>query len=174
MLKKACAFISCALFLAACTTPLPKYKNPHPSAEDAHLTFESDFEYHTFFSVNIRNTADACGRFESAGYLLKVDSIFIFDKPNKEVSITVPSQQMVGIDANHSFSDPTYRSSCHPKPVFFFAEPRQTYIVRMNRVIESVKRNGDRNGFCYVTVEKLGDDKLRAKITSVTSSMCNQ
>ncbi|WP_460565834.1 hypothetical protein [Hydrogenophaga aquatica] len=95
MLKKACAFISCALFLAACTTPLPKYKNPHPSAEDAHLTFESDFEYHTFFSVNIRNTADACGRFESAGYLLKVDSIFIFDKPNKEVSITVPSQQMV-------------------------------------------------------------------------------
>ena len=65
---------SLVLMLQGCTTPGPTYKNLNPSPLDAELSFESDFELHTHFSVNTSRGTE-CEKYETVGYLLKTDSV---------------------------------------------------------------------------------------------------
>jgi hypothetical protein len=116
--SKAFVVVLAALLLHGCTTPAPTYKNLKPSPNDAELSFESDFELHTHFSINTQR-GSSCGKFETVGYLLKANSIFIYDRPNKEIKVMVPTGKPIGVAGYHYFSDPGYRSNCYPGGHFF-------------------------------------------------------
>jgi|LakMenEpi03Aug12_release.lakeMendotaPanAssembly.Ray.scaffolds.fasta_scaffold636939_2 hypothetical protein len=135
------------LALTACGTATPTYKNLYPSPSDAQLSFESDFDLRTNFSVNTEINSKQCGKYEFAGYLLKIDSIFLFDKPNNELKIQVPAEKTIGVSGRHFFSDGKYTSDCFPPTVFFTPEPNAKYVVKMNL----------KDRYCFMSVTKNGD-----------------
>lgn len=121
------------LFLAACTTPAPTYKYSSPLPSDPTISFESDFDMHTHFSVNNKAPEqNNCADFDSAGYLLKKDSIFIYDKANRNLQIKAPADKLISVSAYHSFGDPSYKSSCGPLTRAFVPEKMKEYMVKMN------------------------------------------
>lgn len=166
----ASAFIS---LCAACTTPPPSYKNPAAS-DNAKVSFESDFELHTHFYINTEATPESCGKFERAGYLLKRDSFFIYDKANYEVKAEIPSNKVVGVMGNHHFDDPTYRASCFPKPVFFTPEANANYIVKVNVIRTDNGRRLPTSGLCYVSVTNVKADGSLLNVKTDTQSPCSK
>ncbi|WP_076591216.1 hypothetical protein [Herminiimonas arsenitoxidans] len=169
------ALTSALIFLcAACnTTPPPNYKNPI-APDNAKVSFESDFELHTHFYVNTDNTPQSCGKFERAGYLLKRDSILLYDKANYEIKIEVPSNKVVGISASHYFDDPTYRSSCFPKPVFFTPEANANYIVKVNLIRTDRGGRLPLGGQCYVSVANLKTDGSYVNVKTNAKPPCKE
>lgn len=159
------------LILGACTTPAPTYKNPAPLANDAEISFESDYVRHTHFSVNTDRAGVSCGKFKSVGYLLKADSVFIYDKPNTEIIVKVPTKKMIGVGGYHAYDDPGYKSSCYPKSLFFTPAPNEKYIVKMNRIIKGTNWKGDIKSVCYLSVKKVGSngDKTAVKLDKPAS-----
>lgn len=145
------SIVTLAVILSACTTPAPTYRNINPSPTDAEISFESDFDLHTHFSLNTTREA-ACGKFESVGYLLKADSIFIYDKPNKEIKVKVPTGKQIGVAGYHYFSDPSYRASCYPQGQFFTPMPFGKYVVRMNKTTLSNDRSNRETAFCFISI----------------------
>ena len=137
----------CALVLNACGTAAPTYRHLSPAPTDAQLSFESDFDLHTNFSVNTEINNKQCGKYETVGYLLKTDSIFLFDKPNTEIKIQVPSEKTIGVSGRHFFSDGRYTSNCFPPTVFFTPENNAKYVVKMHL----------QNQYCFLSVTKNGD-----------------
>lgn len=167
--KVSLACMSAVLFMsAACTTPAPTYKNSMPSADDAEVIFESDFELHTHFKANIDRSESSCGTYQSTGYLLKKDSILIYDKPNLEIKIKVPTKKLIGIAGYHYFSDPTYRSNCYPPDRFFTPEPNETYVVKLNKI--SADRGG--GGYCYLSVESMAANGNRTPVKTIARPAC--
>ena len=154
---------SIALALNACTTPAPTYKNTSSSPSDAQISFESDFDLHTRFSVNTERGTH-CGKFESVGYLLKANSVFIYDKPNKEIKVKVPVGKAIGVAGYHSFSDPGYKANCYPKGHFFIPEPNGNYVVKMNKISQGVDWKGNEKGLCYISIEEIDSHGDRKKI----------
>jgi hypothetical protein len=122
-----------ALQLAACTTPPPTYKYVSQLPDDPQLSFESDFNLHTNFSVNIKAPEkNSCKDFDTAGYLLKTDSPTIYDKPNLKLQIKAPADKNISVSASHFFSNGAYVSRCGPLTVMFVPEKGKHYIVKMN------------------------------------------
>ena len=162
------------ILCAACsTTPPPSYQSP-VSSDNAKVSFESDFELHTHFFVNAGITPQSCGKFERAGYLLKRDSILLYDKPNREIKIEVPSDRIVGIGASHYFDDPTYRASCYPKSVFFKPEAKGTYIIKVNLVNSASEGRLPVSGQCFISVTNLKADGSLANVKTETKSPCSK
>jgi hypothetical protein len=139
------ALISASV-LNACGTAAPIYKNLYPAPSDAQLSFESDFDLRTNFSVNTEINSKQCGKYQYAGYLLKIDSIFLFDKPNNELKIQVPAEKTIGVSGRHFISDGKYTSDCFPPTVFFTPEPNAKYVVKMNL----------KDRYCFMSVTKNG------------------
>jgi hypothetical protein len=158
-----------ALFLNACAahSNMATYKNPNPAENNAKVSFETDFDLHTYFSVNASRNEQSCGKFESVGYLLKADSIFIYDKPNKEINITVPASRLIGVAGYHKYNDPGYRANCFPDGHFFVAQPNSKYIVKVNIT-------GKDNGFCNISVSEVSNSGDRKQVQYVTPPLCKK
>jgi len=121
------------LSASACTTPKPSYSY-QALPNDPIIEFESDYDTHTFFSVNTKDPEkNMCDDFDSAGFILHADSIFIYDKPNTEASIQVPANQPISVRAHHLFNGAGYRSSCGPIIKSFVPESGKIYIAHMIR-----------------------------------------
>ena len=142
-------FVTLAVILSACTTPAATYRNINPSLADAEISFESDFDLHTHFSLNTTREP-TCGKFESVGYLLKTDSVFIYDKPNKEIRVKVPTGKPIGVSGYHHYSDPSYGASCYPPGHFFTPKPFEKYVVKMNKSTLDRK-----NAVCFISINKV-------------------
>lgn len=160
--------------LSACTTAPPNYRNPSPASDDARIGFESDYELHTHFSTSLDAGAEGCGKFETVGYLLKVDSIFLYDRSNHAISIDVPSRRIVGVAGHHSFRDPARRTSCYPKPLFFTPEPHGVYRVRMNSINYPRELPGNIVGLCYLSVEEIRQDRSSTRVAAQTRPSCGK
>lgn len=163
--------IATIALISACTTAPPTYKAPTPSAANAELSFESDFELHSFFSLNTEY-GERCGKFESVGYLLKADSIFLYDKPNTALNVTVPSGKIIGVKGYHSFKDPSISSSCFPKDVFFTPLPGEKYVAKLNLIRQTADSKG--KAMCFLSVEGIGGDGKRLALETTNTPRCNQ
>ncbi|HEY8607878.1 MAG TPA: hypothetical protein VIM12_12255 [Noviherbaspirillum sp.] len=133
-LKATASLCVSTLFLAGCamTTPPPTYKYVANSA-DPTISFESDFVLQTHFFVNTRAAEDnRCADFDRAGYLLKKDSIFIYDKANHQLALKAPADVPVAVRGYHHFSDGTFTSHCGPLTTIFTPEKSKKYAVKMN------------------------------------------
>lgn len=164
-----------ALALGACsTTPPPTYRHSQPALEDAAFSFESDYELHTHFSVNTQRGA-SCGKFETVGYLLKPESIFLYDKANREINVQVPSRRLVGVGGYHYFSDPSFTSSCYPGSHFFVPEPRAKYVVKMNRTeTQSSSRRSTTSASCSISVLQISDNGSRKPVDTFPPPPCSK
>jgi hypothetical protein len=160
---KTLILLTAILALNACTTPAPTYRNLSPSSDDAHISFESDFELHTHFLANISGNT-SCKSFKSTGYILKADSIFIYDKPNTEIEITAPAGKLIGVGGYHQYSDPGYTANCYPKSRFFIPEPNEKYVVKMNKVSQGINWKGEKKWMCYISVEKIDSNGSKEKV----------
>lgn len=169
MHKRSLLIICASILIGACTTPPPTYKNPEPLPTDAKVSFESDFELHTFFSTSINR--DLCSKFETVGYLLKKDSIFIYDKPNHQINISVPFGIPIGVTGYHKYDDPGYRSNCYPPGFTFSPEPMKNYVVKLNLV-----KNGDSgsSGYCYLGVQEIEPDGKRLPVKTTPLQKCSK
>jgi hypothetical protein len=169
-----------AFLLNACTISAPTYKNLNQSPQDAELSFESDFELHSFFSIKI-----GCGKFETVGYLLKADSIFLIDKPNKEIKVPVPTGHIIGTKGEYSYSapggpamygapgTPSITTSCSPPPHYFTPQPNGKYVVRLN--VSNNKENdwrGRKETFCYLSIEQVDNNGNKKKVESNAAPIC--
>lgn len=127
--------ILCLLVLNGCTTPAPTYQYVATSAADPQISFESDFVLHTDFHVNINSSdLNLCNDYDFVGYLLKADSILIYDKPNREIKIRVPSNKNITVRANHYYSDGGRTVSCGPIARKFIPLENARYVVNMQAV----------------------------------------
>ena len=150
------------LTVAGCTTPPPTYRFDSVASDPA-ISFESAFVRHTHFSVNVKDVGkNACVDFETAGYLLKVDSIFLYDKPSTEIRIKAPANKPVAIKAWHVYSDPAYMSSCGPLTRVFTPESGTNYVVKLN----------EENKRCFVSVASVDRDGRRKEVPSRTLPQC--
>jgi len=148
------------LALAGCSvTTKPDYLY-QPQASDPVLVFNSDFDLHTLFYVNIDPASNySCKTYRLAGYILHKDSIFVFDTPNKEFQISVPADQKVAVQALHSFSDGQYSSRCGPLYKSFTPQKGRTYLVKMNRT----------HDYCSLSISDLTDPRSPVLATSLTT-----
>ncbi len=147
--------ILCFGVLTGCTTPAPTYKYIATSASDPQISFESDFVLHTNFSVNITNPdLNLCNDYDSVGYLLKADSILIYDKPNREIKIQVPSNKFILVHALHYYSDGGRTVRCGPITKKFMPLDNHQYVVNMQAV----------NGFCGLQVLSVDENNQRTEI----------
>ena len=136
LLEMKTAFSSIAsLLLVACTTPLPTYTYTTSSNDDPQIEFKSDFVLHTKFGINVADTvANRCADYQSVGYILKKDSIFIYDKPNAEIKIHTPRDNPVIVVSTHHFDGGDYRSSCGPLRRKFIARAGISYTVNLAKL----------------------------------------
>lgn len=154
----------CVLF-SACTTPAPTYKY-QAAATDPVISMESDYELHTHFFVNTKDTAaNKCEDFDRAGYLLKVDSIFVYDKSNKEITIRSAANKPITISAEHFYSDPGVNRHCGPLLRTFIPAAGGKYVAKMN----------DLGKVCALTIDRI-DEKTQTKETapSIDQSKCSK
>jgi len=128
------AVFTALLAIAGCTATRPNYSY-NAAASDPVLLFQSDFDYHTWFEINIDpDGANACKNFKSAGYTLHVDSrLIIGAKPDQEVQARVPAGRPVAVKAHYNFSSGLGNDSCGPIYVTFTPEQGKTYLVRVAR-----------------------------------------
>lgn len=121
------------LLMAGCGKSLPDYSYS-PQGSDATVVFNSEFDLHTFFNVNINPAGgNVCADYQSAGFILHKDSIFVLDKPNKDLRINVPTDQPVSIQVVHDFNGGNSYSYCGPVGLTFSPEKGKTYLVTMHR-----------------------------------------
>jgi hypothetical protein len=152
-----------ALLLCACTTPAPTYKYPSPAPTDPNISFESDFVLHTHFSVNNKAPDEnRCADFDTAGYLLKEDSVFIYDKASYTLQVKTPASKPLAVSAYHSFGDGSYSVSCGPLTLMFTPEKAKEYFVKMN-LEEKV---------CYMSVQSSDEVGKRVPVASKTLPKC--
>ncbi len=170
---KALVLLAAAFALNACTTPAPTYRNLSPSSIDAQISYESDFELHTHFSVNTSGNT-SCKNFKTTGYILKADSIFIYDKPNTEIKITTPAGKLIGVGGYHQYSDPGYTANCYPKSRFFIPEPNGRYVVKMNKISLGKNWKGQAKGMCFISVEKINSDGNREQVKLSKKAGCTK
>ena len=137
------------LVISGCTTPKATY---HYQKQDGDPTvyFESDFDLHTHFFVNNNAKNNLCVDEQRAGYILKVDSMFIYDTANKQLSIVVPKDQSLIVMAHHSFSDGSVSKSCGPVRTMFTPEARHEYVAKMNL-------SGSK---CFITIHDKATNQL--------------
>jgi len=159
-----------ALLLNACATHsnMATYKNPNPAENNAKVSFETDFDLHTYFSINVTRNENSCGRYDSVGYLLKADSIFIYDKPNKEINITIPAGKVVGVAGYHKYDDPGYRGSCYPEGRFFTAQSNGKYVIKMNVT------NLGKTGYCHISVSEVNRNGDRKPVEYINPPACTK
>jgi hypothetical protein len=146
------ALVPMCILFSACTTPAPTYK--YQAAEtDPVISMESDYELHTHFFVNTKNpAANRCDDFDRAGYLLKVNSIFLYDKSSKEINIRSAANKPITVSAEHIFSDPGESRHCGPLLRTFTPLAGGRYVAKMN----------DLGKICALTVDRI-DDKTQAR-----------
>lgn len=158
-----------AMTLTGCLTKpqIINYKNPAPSQNDAHLSFRSDFETHTYFSVN-DNPVEKCADFKSIGYVLNADSIFLYDKPNKEINIKMPSGSPIAIHGYHKFSDPGVNSTCFPPSQIFTPKAGEIYEVNM-----ALRAQKGTDGLCSLAVNKLLGDGTKTPVKTEKFGFCD-
>lgn len=158
------ALLAIALFLlAGCTTPAPTYRFANASPTDPEISFESDFELHTRFAVNTKEPeGQMCSNFDSVGYLLKANSIFIYDRPNTTITIKAPANKPISVSAHHSFSDPGYRANCGPLTQVFTPFEGKKYVAKLNLV----------DKLCYLSVASVEPDGQRIPVSSRIVGRC--
>jgi hypothetical protein len=154
-----------SFLFSACTTPAPTYKY-QAASNDPVVSMESDFELHTHFFVNTKNpAANKCEDFDRAGYLLKVDSIFVYDKSNKEIAIRSAAGKPITISAEHIYSDPGQSQHCGPLLRTFTPEAGGKYVAKMN----------DMGKICTFTISRI-DEKTQSRdlVPSMASPKCTK
>jgi len=105
---------------------------------DPELVFNSDFELHTYFYVNVEPASNmACRKFKLAGYILHREAANTRDAPKKEFSIYVPADQEVAVGAYHHFRIDNDFSICGPLYLAFTPKKGETYRVRMAELSSS-------------------------------------
>jgi hypothetical protein len=133
-MNKFLAIIIALLIIPGCMTTKPNYSFD-AGADDPVLIFNSDFELHTFFSVNTDPASNnSCKKFALAGYILHKNSIFIYDTPNEEFQIKVPAGQAITVEAFHNFSDPSQYSRCGPLLASFIPQKGKIYKITMHEI----------------------------------------
>jgi hypothetical protein len=158
-----------ALVIVGCTTPqVIHYKNPNPSSSDVPVTFRSDLNTHIYFMVN-GNPSEVCANFKNIGYVLNMDSIFLYDKPNKEINLSLPSGKPIGVASWHKYDDPGQRSNCFPPSRLFTPEAGEKYEVRMSFI--NVKGT---DGMCKITVDKLIADGTKVPVSTSPYPDCKK
>lgn len=158
-----------AMTIVGCTTPqVIHYKTPDPtSGSNAHLKFISELDTHTYFSVN-DHPEEKCADFKPIGYILNTDSMFLYDKPNKEINIDTPSGQPVAIHSYHKFDHPTLKSSCFPPRQLFTPEAGGNYEVRMG--YKALKGS---DGICFIAVNKVSEDGAKTPVRLEKFGFCD-
>jgi len=137
------------LAISGCTTPKATY---HHQKQDGDPTvyFDSDFDLHTHFFVNNNADNNLCADEQRVGYILKVDSMFIYDKANPQLSIVVPKDKPIIVMGNHSFSNGSRTTTCGPVRTMFTPKAGHEYVAKMN--LSSSK--------CYITIHDKSDNQL--------------
>lgn len=158
-----------AMTIVGCTTPqVIQYKNPNPtSSNNAHLKFISELTTHTYFSVN-DHPQEKCADFKPIGYVLNTDSIFLYDKPNKEINIDIPTGKQVAIHSYHKYGDPNFKSSCFPPRQLFTPEAGENYEVRMG-----YKALKGTDGVCFIAVDKVSEDGTKTPVQLEKFGFCD-
>lgn len=153
------------LLLAGCGKLVPNYSYIAQNS-DATIIFDSEFDLHTFFSVNINPAGNnMCSDYSYVGFILHRDSIFVYDKPNTDLSIRIPTDQLVSVQANHSFNGGTFSSHCGPVGLTFKPEKGKTYLVTM------LRRDGiGKKTYCAISIK---DAESRVGVNYVNSSKCS-
>lgn len=137
------------LTMFGCTTPPPTYRYTSIDDNDPEITFDSNFSLHTFFSINTKVASNnRCSDFDSVGYILKRDSLLIYDKPNHSIHIRVRPNHAVTIRALHQFNDATYTSKCGP--IFQQFTPLTGTKYRVDLF--------DRDKYCALSIRQLAED----------------
>lgn len=153
-----------AVLCSGCTTPAPTYRY-EGGAGDPKVSFASDFELHTHFSVNVNDAGrNSCADFDRVGYLLKKDSAFLYDKANTNISIQVPAGKPVAVMALHTYSDPAYGANCGPLTRVFTPVRDTNYVVKLN-VAGKV---------CFLTVASVDADGQQAPARSTPAPKCER
>ena len=158
---KTFAFLA-PILLFGCKTPPPNYKYT-PTGNDASISFESDFALHTKFKVNTsRPEQNLCSDFVTSGYILKKDSVFIYDTPNLAINISAPASAPIAVSASHEYTDGTFYSSCGPLSLTFTPKKDGLYVVKMNNIKDR----------CFLSAFEIDSDKTRKPIQSNPLPKC--
>lgn len=184
------------LMNVGCTTPAPTYQYHDTQSPSAELSFESDYVLHTHFSVNIVDAEkNACNDYKTAGYLLYADSIFLYDKANKTLKVTVPANKEISISGLHRFGDPGQQQHCGPVVRSFTPSDNAKYVIRFtnsgsqtgkatvydisrlgNPDIDPARQNdwvGSSGAlYCGITVTRVEPDGTSATIPTNARSSC--
>lgn len=165
------AIVIAVLAVTGCMTTKPNYSF-NASPDDPVLIFNSDFELHTLFSVNTDPASNnSCKKFVLAGYILHKDSIFIYDTPNKEFQIKVPSGQAITVRAFHNYSDPNQYSICGPLLASFTPQTGKTYRVTMHEIGQ--KNNSSKNStMCTLSIRDISASPSPVNATPIKT--CNK
>jgi hypothetical protein len=162
---KIVAVVVTGMTLASCKTIPPTYSYTAASPADPEISFESDFDLHTFFSVSTKFPQEkSCTNFDTVGYLLKPESVFIYDKANHQIVIRAAAEKPLAVSANHLYSDPSYRGSCGPLTRLFIPSAGKKYVVKMNKNPKST--------LCYVSVFSKEPDGGRTEVSSTALPNC--
>lgn len=157
-----------AISLTSCTTPqVIQYKNTNPSSADAHFTFKSELDTHTYFSVN-EHPVEKCADFKPIGYVLNADSIFLYDKPNKEIKIKMPSGNPIALHGYHKFSNPGMKSYCFPPRQIFTPEAAGIYEIKMG-----FRSEKGTDGVCFLKVSKVSADGIKTPTQTQKFGYCD-
>lgn len=149
---------------AGCTTPAPTYRFAG-AAGDPRVSFASDFDLQTHFSVNVSDAAkNSCADLDRVGYLLKTDSVFLYDKANTEISIQVPAGKPMVVMGLHTFSDPAYRANCGPLSRTFTPVRGTDYVVKLNLASK----------VCFLTVASVDAGGRQAPVPSIPTPKCER
>ncbi|RXZ36310.1 hypothetical protein D9O50_07155 [Oxalobacteraceae bacterium CAVE-383] len=134
--------------------------------DDPLISMDSDYELQTYFLVNTKNpAANRCEDFDRAGYIQKVDSIFISSKPNREITIRSAANKSIVISAEHRFNHPEMSGGCGPLLRMFTPLAGGKYIAKMN----------DMGRICTFTIDRI-DEKTQARepVAFTTLSKCSK
>ncbi|WP_392553429.1 hypothetical protein RHO13_12425 [Orbus wheelerorum] len=127
------------------------YEHSAQSA-DPTLTFSSDYGYYTKFWINSDAPAEQrlCKNTDEIGFLLYENSIFLFDKPMTNLSISVESDKEITITGT-TYGD---GSSCGPLEKAFTPEKNKNYLIHYEKA----------GNYCRMNIsEKDSDTEVAAR-----------